>query len=59
VHSCTITNTLNSATFSVGREFTDGNTTNVVVSLACDSGTVDPARGIAREGSPAVFTVNG
>jgi hypothetical protein len=56
---CTITNTLNSTTFSVGREFSDGNTINVVVNLTCDSGTVDPARGTAREGSPAVFSVNG
>ncbi len=57
--SCTITNTLNSTTFSVGRKFTDGNTSSVAVSLTCDSGSVDPARGTAREGSPAVFTVTG
>ena len=57
--SCTITNTLNSTTFSVGRKFTDGSTRTVAVSLTCDSGTVDPAGGTAREGSPAVFTVTG
>jgi hypothetical protein len=57
--SCTITNTLNSTTFSVGRTFTDGNTISVAVRLTCDSGTVDPARATAREGSPAVFTVTG
>jgi hypothetical protein len=57
--SCTITNTLNSTTFSVGREFSDGNTRTVAVRLTCDSGTVDPALGIAREGSPAVFSVKG
>jgi hypothetical protein len=57
--SCTITNTLNSTTFSVGRKFTDGSTRTVAVSLTCDSGTVDPAGGTAREGSPALFTVTG
>jgi len=57
--SCTITNRLNSTTFSVGREFTDGNTISVAVSLTCDSGTVEPPRGTAREGSPAAFTVTG
>ena len=57
--SCTITNTLNSTTFSVGRDFTDGNTSSVAVTLTCDSGTVDPARGTARDGSPARFTVTG
>jgi hypothetical protein len=57
--SCTITNKLNSTTFSVSREFDDGNTSNVAIGFTCDSGTVDPARGTAREGSPAVFTVTG
>jgi hypothetical protein len=57
--TCTITNTLNSTTFSVGRKFSDGNTISVAVSLTCDSGTVDPARGSAREGSPAAFAVTG
>jgi hypothetical protein len=56
---CTITNKLNFASFSVHREFTDGHAGSVVLSLTCDSGTGDPARGTAREGSPAVFTVSG
>jgi hypothetical protein len=57
--SCTITNALNSATFSVSREFTDGNRSSVAVRLTCDSGTVDSAVRTARDGLPAVFTVSG
>jgi tetratricopeptide (TPR) repeat protein len=57
--SCTITNRLNSKIFSVGREFTDGNTTSLGISLTCDSGSVDPGRGTAADGSPVVFTVTG
>jgi hypothetical protein len=57
--SCTITNRLNSTTFSVGREFEDSNRSSIAVDFACDTGTVEPAQGTAREGSPAVFTVTG
>jgi Domain of unknown function (DUF5979) len=57
--SCTITNRLNSATFSVGRTFEDGNTSSIAVEFTCNSGTVEPSQGTARDGSPAVFTVTG
>ena len=57
--SCTITNRLNSTTFSVGREFEDGNRSTIAVDLTCDSGSVVPAQGTAGVDSPAVFTVAG
>jgi uncharacterized protein DUF5979 len=58
-HSCTITNSPNEMTFSVGREFTDGKSTSLGIVLTCDSGAVEPARGTADEDSPAVFKVTG
>jgi hypothetical protein len=57
--SCTITNRLNSTTFSVGREFEDGNRSTIAVDFTCDSGSVVPAQGTAGVDSPAVFTVAG
>jgi hypothetical protein len=57
--SCTIINKLNSATFSVAREFEDGSTTGVVIGFICDSGTVEPAQETAGKGFPALFTVTG
>ena len=57
--SCTITNTFNSTTFSVSREFTDGNRSSVAISLTCDSGTVESTGQTARDGLPAIFTVSG
>ncbi|MEX0682833.1 MAG: hypothetical protein WD472_05200, partial [Dehalococcoidia bacterium] len=61
--SCTITNTLNSATFTVFKNFTDKpgtDTTTVSVTLTCGAGTiVAPNPKPASEASPAVFTVTG
>ena len=57
--SCTIVDTLNTTTLTVRKEFTDGNTRAVSVSLACTSGTIDDARQSASPSSPAVFTITG
>ena len=40
IGSCTITNTLNEADFIVRKDFSDGNTASVSVTLSCLSGTV-------------------
>ena len=57
--SCTITNTLNSATITVNKDFIPDSGAPVSVSLACTSGTVAVTPLNAVEGAPAVFTVNG
>jgi hypothetical protein len=59
--SCTITNTQDSVTFTVNKDFDDDNTASVDVSLSCTD--VDPADitvndGTASEASPAGFTVS-
>ncbi len=53
--SCTITNNAQ-ATVTVSKVYSDGNTTPVMVTLTCTSGTVSPAGPTA---TPAVFTVTG
>jgi outer membrane biosynthesis protein TonB len=55
--SCTITNTLNTATFTVSKSFSDGNTASVPVSVACTSGTVSGGSTTMSPGSPASVTV--
>jgi hypothetical protein len=57
--SCTITNTLRVADFTVNKEYTDENTDPVSVSLVCASGTVTESPLDAAPGSPAVFEVTG
>jgi hypothetical protein len=41
--SCIIYNTLNRATFTVAKDFLDDNAGQVMVTVTCTSGTVDPA----------------
>ncbi|HEY8767147.1 MAG TPA: S8 family serine peptidase, partial [Dehalococcoidia bacterium] len=58
--ACTITNTLNSASFTVSKVYSPaGNTTAVTVTLTCTTGSVSPASASAAPGSPASFTVTG
>jgi Mg-chelatase subunit ChlD len=59
VGTCTITNTLNTDTFTVVKDFSDNNAASVTVSLACTSGTDSPATASASEATPATFTVSG
>jgi hypothetical protein len=57
--SCTIVDTLNTATLTVQKVFSDGNTTGVNVVLVCTSGAIDdPSQG-ASSTRPAVFTITG
>jgi len=56
---CTITNTLNSATFTVDKDFSDNNQAEVTVNLSCASGSVATNDGTASEADDANFTVNG
>ncbi len=56
--SCTITNTLITNPFIVLKDFSDGNTAAVTVSVACSSGSVTPASAPVTETSPATFTVS-
>jgi hypothetical protein len=58
--SCTITNTLRSAQFTVHKDFSDNNTASVQVTLECGSATVSPSGAQSvSEGSPVTFTVSG
>jgi hypothetical protein len=57
--SCTIINTLNSGSFTVNKDFTDGNSSSVSISLSCTSGTVTNSPQFASEFSSAVFAVEG
>ena len=58
--ACTITNTLNSATFTVHKDFVPNNGSGVVtVTLTCTSGSPDTLSKPATEAVPAVFTVTG
>ena len=57
--SCTIINTLNSGSFTVNKDFTDGNSSSVSISLSCTSGTVTNSPQFASEFSSAVFSVEG
>ncbi len=57
--SCTIVNTLNTASFTVNKDFSDNSAASVTVSLACASGTDTPATASVSESSPGVFTVTG
>jgi hypothetical protein len=56
---CTITNTLNTANFTVAKDFSDNNPGSVTVGLVCTSGTVSPLTASASEATPASFTVSG
>jgi hypothetical protein len=56
---CTITNTLNSATITVNKDFIPDNVGTVPIDLACSSGTVTMTPLNASELTPAVFTVTG
>jgi hypothetical protein len=65
--SCTITNTLNSASFTVHKVYSDSNTTAVVtITLTCPAGTTVSPPGTSNVGTKsltgggdAVFTVTG
>ena len=59
--SCTITNTLNSATFMVHKDFSDSNASAVSMSLTCGASTVvlTPMNATGNPDNPAVFTVTG
>ncbi len=59
-YSCTVTNTLNTATFIVRKQYSDTNTAAVSVKLECDSGTIaGPNPKNASPSSPASFSVSG
>ncbi|MDZ4729873.1 MAG: IPTL-CTERM sorting domain-containing protein [Xanthomonadales bacterium] len=57
--SCTITNTLNSNTIVVSKDFIPNSIATVPVALSCTSGTVTTTPLNASESNPAVFTVTG
>ena len=57
--SCTIVNTLNTATFNVNKDFSDNNPADVTVTLVCDSGLATPTDPTASESNDANFTVTG
>ena len=57
--SCTITNTRNSASITVNKDFIPNNVATVPVAMTCTSGTVSTTPLNASEGSPAVFQVTG
>ncbi len=57
--SCTITNTRNSASITVNKDFIPDSAATVPVALSCSSGTVTATPLNAAEGAPAVFQVTG
>ena len=57
--SCTITNTLNSNTIAVHKDFIPNSVASVPVRLTCTSGTVAATPLGASESIPAIFTVTG
>jgi hypothetical protein len=57
--NCTITNTLNSASITVNKNFIPSSAATVPVALACTSGTVTTTPLNAAVGAPAVFQVTG
>ncbi len=57
--TCTITNTLNSASITVLKDFIPDSAAPVPVALSCTSGTVTSTPLNAAEGAPAVFLVTG
>jgi hypothetical protein len=57
--SCTITNTLNTASFVVTKDFTDGNPADVPIGLTCTSGSIVDTDPTASVSDPANFTVLG
>jgi hypothetical protein len=57
--SCTITNTLNTNTVVVNKDFNPNSLAPVSVALTCTSGTITATPLNAAEGAPAVFTVTG
>jgi hypothetical protein len=57
--TCTITNTLNSAPFTVNKDFVPNSGASVTVSLSCPGATVSPTSANASEGASATFTVSG
>ena len=59
VSQCTITNKLNSATFTVLKDFVPDSGVSVPVSLSCDTGVAMSAGASVSEASPATFTVTG
>ena len=59
-YSCTVTNTLNTATFVVRKQYSDSNTNAVSVKLECQSGTIaGPNPKNASPSTPASFNVSG
>lgn len=57
--SCTITNTVNSDSIVVYKDFTPDSDAPVSVSLTCTTGTATVTPLDAAEGAPAVFTISG
>ena len=58
--SCTITNTLNSATLTVNKNFSDNSAASVTVSVTCtNGGTPAPASGTVSHAAPRTFTITG
>jgi len=56
--SCTIINTPQPATFTVNKDFTDGNSASVQVTLTCSDAFIDQATKSASPASPAVFNLS-
>ena len=59
VGTCTITNTQNSATLTVYKDFLPDNIAAVNFAVVCTSGLPSPLVGTAAEGSPFVTTITG
>ena len=56
--SCTITNTLNSATLTVNKNFSDNSAASVTVSVTCtNGGSASPASGTVTHAAPRTFTI--
>jgi len=57
--TCVFTNTLNSGSFTVNKDFSDNSDASVSIELTCTEGTVTESPLSATEASPAVFEVTG
>ena len=57
--TCVFTNTLNTGSFTVNKDFSDDSDTEVSITLTCSEGDITENPLTATEGSPAVFEVTG
>ena len=57
--TCDFTNTLNTGSFTVNKDFSDDSTDSVVMTLSCTDGTITTNDLPATEAAPAIFEVTG